>query len=684
MPAYRYVLLLFVFCFSAFFGWGKQSVQSRIYVRTEVHSDKVLLRWIAGDAKSWQLLNKYGFKLERLTVARSGVVLDKPEVLLLAGELKPAASDKLKALVREFPMGAVVAQAVFGDNFEVSLGDSPISKAIALDEERQQRYLFALYAADLCFPVAKEVGWGFEDGSIKEGERYLYRVTSLVPKKELTIAEGANFVVVGDTIRLPQPLELSAQFSPAGAYLSWDYNRLASLYSSYWIERSEDGKTFSRISDLPITRMSDTEKKTHAPITYLDSIAYRKTYYYRVAGVTPFGSQGAYSAVVSGMAYPPLTAIPQIEDSRFDTQGGANLSWNFKQEEEDLIEGFRILRSKDDKTYLPLDSISPKERIYHIGTLARYPYYKVEAKAKQGGSTTSYPTLIQAIDSIPPAVPTGLRAEVDSLGAVHLSWQAGKDEDLYGYRLYRGETKGEELIPITKDAILSTNYIDSVRLDNLNAKVYYALTALDERYNQSELSETIVVRKPACIPPAMPLIVEMKASEEGNVIRWEASEDSFLAGFVLTRTAQDSTQQKRSWQIKDAKQRSYVDKEIEAGKTYTYQLTAYTDNQLYSPISPEVKVVSKSTEAKTADVNFTTEVLTEGIALKWRISKQVFSSAALYKVDESGKFGLYRENLPQAGEVIDKEVRQGNKNTYMLVVYLKGSRPISIRKEVQL
>ena len=308
----------------------------------------------------------------------------------------------------------------------------------------------------------------------------------------------------------------------------------------------------------------------------------------------------------------------------------------------------------------------------------------MEAKAKQGVSTTSFPTLIQAIDSIPPAVPTGLRAEVDSLGAVHLSWQAGKDEDLHGYRLYRGETKGEELIPITKDAILSTNYIDNVRLDNLNAKVYYALTALDERYNQSELSETIVVRKPTRIPPAMPLIVEMKASEEGNVIRWEASEDSFLAGFVLTRTAQDSTQQRRSWKIEDTKQRSYVDKEIEAGKTYTYQLTAYTDNKLYSPISPEVKVVSKSTEAKTADVNFTTEVLTEGIALKWRITKQVFISATLYKVDESGKLGLYRENLPQAGEVIDKEVRQGNKNAYMLVVYLKGSRPISIRKEVQL
>ena len=659
-------------------------MQSRIYVRTEVHSDRVFLRWIAGDARSWQLLNKYGFKLERLTVARSGVVLEKTEVLLLAEKLKPAESNKLKELVREYPMGAVVAQAVFGDNFEVSLGNSPISKAIALDEERQQRYLFALYAADLCFPVAKEVGWGFEDCSIKEGERYLYRVSSLVPKKELTIVEGTRFVVVGDTIRLPQPLELSAQFSPAGAYLSWDYNRLASLYSSYWIERSEDGKNFSRISDLPITRMSDTEKNPHAPITYLDSIAYRKTYYYRVAGVTPFGSQGAYSTVVSGMAYPPLTAVPEIEDYRFDTQGGANLSWNFKQEEEDLIESFRILRSKDDKTYLPLDSVFPKERTYHIRTLARYPYYKVEAKAKQGASMTSFPTLIQAIDSIPPAVPTGFKAEVDSLGAVHLSWQAGKDEDLHGYRLYRGETKGEELVPITKDAILTTNYIDSVRLDNLNAEVYYALTALDERYNQSELSETIVVRKPTRISPAMPLIVETKASEGGNFIRWEASEDSFLEGFVLTRTAQDSTQQRRSWQIEDTKQRSYVDKEIEAGKTYTYQLTAYTDNKLYSPISPEVKVVSKSTETKTADVAFTTEAITEGIVLKWKISKQVFISATLYKVDESDKLGLYRENLPQAGELMDEDVRQGKPNAYMLIVYLKGSRPISIRKEVQL
>ena len=680
----RYLLFVLVCCFSYLYGSGQKLVPSRIHVRTEVHQDRVLLRWVASDAKSWQLLNKYGVKLERLTVAREGVLLDKPEVTLLAGHLRPMESDSLKALVDKYPMGAVVAQAIFGDSFEVSLGDSPISKAIALDEERQQRYLFALYAADLCFPVAKEVGWGFEDVQLQSGERYLYRVSSLVPKKELAIEGGAAFVVVGDTERLPQPMELSAQFGPAGAYLSWDYNRLSSLYPAYWIERSEDGVSFSRISELPITRMSDTDKNPHAPITYLDSIPYRKTYYYRVAGLTPFGSQGAYSATVSGVAYPAVKSAPQIEDYHFDLHGGARIRWSFATEEEDLIDGFRILRSRDDKLYLPLDSVPATQRTYTITEVTGYPYYRLQAKVKRGMPVTSSQVLIQPIDSVPPSVPEGLKATIDSLGVVHLSWQAGREDDLHGYRLYRAETEGEEFIPITSEAIIGTSYIDSVRLDNLNAEVYYALTSLDGRYNQSEMSRPIVVRKPACIPPAAPLIVEAKATEEGNSIRWEAGRDKFLQGFLLTRTEPNDSLNRKSWPLEDATAVSYVDKEVEAGKTYIYQMTAYTANKLYSPPSPAVKLLSRRASTKARDISFTTELLSEGIALKWQAPKQGVISVALYKEDASGKMGVCRENLPQAGELIDTEVSQGKKNEYMLVVKMRGNKPISVRKEVQL
>lgn len=310
------VISLFAFlCIYPLMSMAQLGQTPAIRMRAEAQSDRILLRWISTDAESWELLNKYGVRLERLTVARSGVVLEHPEIKILHENLKPEETETLKKLAAEYPMGAVIAQAIFGEDFEVSLGDNSISKAISLDEMRQQRYLFSLYAADLCFPVAKEVGWGWEDKDVKKSERYLYRAISLVPKEKRNIEQGAVFAIADETVKLVKPIDLSAQFSESGALLSWDYNTLSYLYSSYFIERSEDGRNFKQISDLPVTRMADTDKNPHAPITYLDSIPLGKTIYYRVVGVTPFGSKGEYSAVVSGIAYPALKEAPMITDS---------------------------------------------------------------------------------------------------------------------------------------------------------------------------------------------------------------------------------------------------------------------------------------------------------------------------------------------------------------------------------
>lgn len=677
--------LLAILCAFTLGGRAQEEKGASIRARAEVHSNRVLLRWIPGNSDTWDLLNQYGVRLERLTVARSGVIMDKPELKVLAAKLKPQETDSLKQLVSQYPMGAVIAQAIFGEDFEASFGEHPMSKAISLDEMRQQRYLFSLYAADLCFPVAKEIGWGWEDREVKKNERYLYRITSLVPEKKRPISQGAAFVIAGEPTPFARPLSLSAQFSEDGALLSWDYNTLSHLYSAYFVEKSEDGKSFKRISDLPVTRMSDTEKNPHAPITYLDSIPLGKTIYYRVAGVTPFGSKGGYSDIVSGIAYPTLRAVPIITRSLFDKSGGAYVSWQFDDTQQELISGFKILHSADEKTYTILaDWVGPQKRDYHIETIGKHIYYKVEARAKQGHPTRSLPILIQPVDSIPPGIPQGLSAQIDSLGAVHLSWLANKEPDIYGYRLYRGQTKGEELIPITDLAIRETSYTDSVHTDNLNDKVYYALTALDERYNQSDQSEIIEVLKPNTVPPAAPVITRSTAEGGKNIVEWNAGDDRYLAGFFIVRTDGEKSSAPITFRIENPATTRYEDKEITPGKAYLYQVMAYSTGNLRSSLSGPIKVKSLQGTLEGNAVKFTLKVLAEGIAIKWKVSSKDLISITLYKSDATNTRFLYRENLPASGELIDKEVFQGKENEYMLVVKPKGCRPLSIKKNLLL
>lgn len=662
-------------------------VESSIKVRSEIHDNRVLLRWIASDAKTWELLNKHGVSLERLTIARNGQVLETPEVTTLAAELKPTETEELKSLASQYPMGLVMAQAVFGEDFEVSLGNSPIAKAVALDEQREQRYLFASYAADLCFPVAKAMGWGWEDTSVKQGERYLYRVRALTANKNLPIQEGVSFVIVGQKTQLVKPQALSARFGDSSVLLSWDYNGLVHLYNSYIVERSDDGTNFTPITHEPITRIADGEKSPHAPITYVDSIPNHKTHYYRVAGLTPFGTKSAYSLVVSGEAYPYLKAIPMITSGHITEKGAVHIGWSFSQEEEVLLESFSILHSTNDKKYVPLKlGLAPSERSWTIDQPhAKYTYYKIEAKPKRGPSTQSLSVLLQPIDSIPPAIPTGLKAEIDSLGIAHLSWRANTDAGIYGYRLYRAEAKGEELIPLTDIAIRDTLYRDSVNLRSLNSKVYYAITALDARYNQSDLSEVAEALKPNTIPPIAPSITSIETQGKEVQLTWSMAEDPYLAGFILFCKEDGSNTLRQIARIEDKTQRNYTHTASETGKLYSYQIQAYSVKGLHSPMSEPMIAKAGLAEKATIDTSFSLSPLPEGaIAIKWKTVETSLISITLYKTNPEGKLYVYRENLPAEGELLDNDILQGKSNIYTLVVKHKGSKPQTIKRSLSL
>lgn len=661
---------------------SQDSVVNQILMRSETHEDKILLRWIAPDAKTWRLLNVHGVRLTRTTIARDGTILSNPEIMVLGDSLRPRECERLKAMVQEYPMGAVMAQAIFGESFEVSTMDDGISKVLALSQEEEQRYMFSLYAADQCFPVALEMGWGWQDSNIKPNETYLYKVTPLFPVSDIVLNPGAEYVVPTELTKFSAPLELSGKFGDSSVMLAWNYEALSFLYPSYLVERSEDGISFSPLSDLPITRMGEVNN-THTPITYLDSIPNDKTFYYRVAGITPFGTIGAYSDTIVGVAYQHLNSSPIISSSIPDNGDGCNFTWSFNEDEEKLLKEFRLLNSPDNKHFVPLkEGIAPSQRSFHLTELsADAPYYIIDALSKREESKRSFSVLVQKPDSIPPAIPTGLVANIDSLGVVQISWDPNKDVDILGYRLFKGNAKGEELVPINDIPTSQTFYVDSVDMASMNTHAYYAITAVDKRYNQSELSGTIEAKKPEVIPPTSPLIKGIEVLEGVNVITWVSGKEKNLSGYIILRRESEETLP-ILFQVKDPMIFTYEDKEIKDGIRYIYTVMSISEAGLRSRPSEKYEVTSSVERSqqheKKSELNVSMDI--NGVLVKWATDEVDILSVSLYKQENTKGYILISDSLGSKGEYVDKNI-QSLPVDYMLVIKKRNSSPIILIKQ---
>jgi len=659
-----------------------QQDTATIAVRANVDTTgSIKLRWAVSNAMAWKQSNKYGFIVERYTVVRDNVLLEKPErVVLTAKPLKPQPLNNWEPLATKNGYAAIIAQALYGEDFDLSREDAKgVASFIALAQELQQRYLVSMYAADLCYPAAVMAGWGLEDVTGKKGERYLYRIRTAVPSAILNIQMGSVYTSGNENVELPQPQELHGIFGDKSVLLTWNYTALADHYNAYFLEKSWDGKNFERVSQTPLVNMNSKDGKPVDRMIYTDSLKGNgQSVYYRVIGVNTFGQEGPPSEILQGAGQTKLIYVPHITSAVPDANGVLTVVWEFDERGDEQLQGFELQRS--DQAQGPfvtvVNNIPPDRRNVTFSDLRSTNYFKINAVPKTGAPTFSFPVLVQPADSIPPAAPAGLIGNVDTTGVVTLSWVPNKEKDLYGYRIFRGNTKTEELVPLTYNAVTTTNWVDTISVHNLNNEVFYAVTALDQRYNQSEKSAVLTLEKPDLVPPSSPLITAFDIGKNGISLKWVTGGEENITSINVMR-AEGKKPMEVIQSLLVSAESSYLDSAVYANQHYSYAIVAVTRSGLLSAPSPIITVQAPAQVGRLGTItsfDARRDRKANNIVLSWKHNVSAVRGFDIYRNEIGKKPTLIKSLKGFETSMKDATATDGTPYEYLIRIVLDNGR----------
>jgi fibronectin type 3 domain-containing protein len=304
---------------------------------------------------------------------------------------------------------------------------------------------------------------------------------------------------------------------------------------------------------------------------------------------------------------------------------------------------------------------------------------RIAAIPKEGEPSYSFPFLLQIPDSIPPAVPTGLNGYIDTTGTVFLRWKANTDDDILGYRIFRGQTAGEELVPLTDIAVTDTVFIDTVDVRNLNFKIYYAISSLDKRYNQSALCPAVEITKPVLIKPSPPFITKFEANENGIKLEWITGVDESIVSYIVYRGAG-----KADSAIAEISDAAYTDVSAVGGEAYYYAVAAKNTGNIQSDFSPEVYVKTKFVKTKDEKIKkFTGKRNDKNIVLQWEHNITDIQSIHIYRKANDNPLTKWKELEVHATQTTDVNISSNVVYEYLLVIRDMNGKPSSVQVKIK-
>ena len=679
---------LIIICFSMHLAMMAFAQNPRVAIVSKATENSIKLRWAPDNPALWQLSNEYGYQIWRYTVSFEGEVLSpNPKVILNQDPIKPVALSNWEAFVDSSDYAAVAAQAIFGNSFEVNtVADNSIMKMINQSKDLETRYSFAVYAAEQSVDVARYAGLYYEDKDVRAGEQYLYKIFSLTPGTILESDTGTYYIGLDDLAELPTVNNLSVEFKDKVAVLGWPTKYLSNQYSAYYIERSEDGANFEKTTERPVINTFSDANGQNDYFVWIDSLEDNsKQYHYRVKGVDAFGDLGKPSKVESGSGKPDFYFPVEVIDSKIIDNQKVSMSWAFDRNVQELSH-FLITRSRsEDGDYQVIAKVDASIRSYEDLSPGISNYYVIKAVDQYGSQVGSLPFFMQLEDVLPPALPTNLEGQIDTLGNVTLSWNANEEEDLLGYRVYRKNFTTDDYIQVTEKVITGNEFQEKIELDNLTKTVYYAIRAIDLRFNDSPYSKMLELTKPDLIPPTAPVLTEFNVLEEGVSLQWINSSSSDVIGHLIYREVKDTDEWILigSLPITDQINNYYLDEDLQAGEQYRYTVIAMDEASLESDPADPVSVKYNPKEKDLLDVTGRVERDQNSVLIFWDADQKV-GTVQLYRAKGEEKLSLYKTIDVAEGQFEDKQLILNNEYRYRLRPVLLNGIKGKFSREIKL
>ena len=649
--------------------------------------ESIILRWAVDDSGLWFENNPYGYGIRRIAFNEDHPYDPENAIELSSIPIKPWPEERWRDYFesggQSEPM-AISAQMLLG-----KYGEDSRLTFLGLSDEMINRHGFASISADWDPLAAEALGLRWVDEDLEIGMTYSYEIYCLGDTL-LDMPCNPGFVIVHTTEKEPiyTPEIDSIIGNDREVVLRW--NTLGSDYnmSGFRIERSDDGgATFQPVSETPYVNVLDKveESLNFRNYTYHDSIPQNeKIYWYRIAGIDPFGEQTEWSEPYPGMGIEPMPISVPVGSVKETGQGGVKVSWEVESEEN--IFGFAIAYSNQNEgpyEWLVEELLTPgtREFIHENPNLMTMNYYMVYAFKENGDYESSFPLAINIIDTFPPAAPLGLEGFVDTSGVVHVSWNLGPEEDLFGYHVYINNQVEEVPSRVTDHLLLDTAYQHKVSLLTFNRMVVVRVSAMDMASNVSELSEPLILYRPDTIPPVSPVINGFEVTDEGNRIDWVASTSLDVDHHIIYRklTSEENWVKIKKYQPETVVV-AWMDTQAEHNSQYDYKIVAVDESGLVSKPTTLSGVRAFVTAPLSSVEDLSIESLdnNRGVVLSWiwPHEAEVYSYSVYRQVDDS-HFRLVRRISGEESSFTDLLFPMGEILRYQIQVDLKNKRPVA-------